>query len=329
MRLAIVQVAQQDFGTAVATAAENAFDAVGITASQATAEIEDLTANPGNEYVVWSSEGLDQINVSLGENSDLLGAISTTSHISRPSATDNGQFVIFVNDSRQIQAVEIDWTTGEIVDEFLVSENPVWRNAVISKDATKIAAVTGDLSAGEFENRIIIFDLPGQRSQEYELFNPTFSEDNSSTTGVQYADVMEFDFTGENLIYDAFNVLDGIFGELSYWDIGIINIFDNDAQQFGDGNIFKLFTGLPQEVSIGNPTFAKNSPNIIAFDFREIDPITDETTFNVLALNRETGDVTSIFENNVFGFPNYSLQDDELIFNVVNNGELILAGLEI
>ena len=82
-------------------------------------------------------------------------------------------------------------------------------------------------------------------------------------------------------------------------------------------------------MSIGNPTFAKNSPNIIAFDFREIDPISDETTFNVLALDRETGDVTSIFENNVFGFPSYSLEDDELIFNVVNNGELILAITEV
>ena len=329
MRLAIVQVAQQDFGGTVAAAAENAFDAVGITANQATAELEDLEANPGNEYVVWSSTSLDQINVSLGETSNLLGTISSTRHISRPSATDNGQFVIFVTDNNQIQAVEIDWTTGEIVDEFLVSENPVWRNAVISKDASKIAAVTGDLSAGEFDNRIVIFDLPGQRLQEFELFNPTFSEDNSSTTGVQYADVMEFDFSGENLIYDAFNVFDGIFGELSYWDIGILNVFNNDTEQFGDGNIFKLFTGLPQEVSIGNPTFAKNSPNIIAFDFREIDPLTDETTFNVLALDRETGDVTSIFDNNVFGFPSYSLEDDEMIFNVNNNGELILAITEI
>ena len=329
MRLAIVQIAQEDFGSTVAAAAENAFDAVGITANQATTEIEELEANPGTEYVVWSSTTLDQINVSLGENSDLLGAISTTRHISRPSATDNGQFVIFVNNNNQIQAVEIDWTTGEIVDEFLVSENPVWRNAVISKDASKIAAVTGDLSAGEFENNIIIFDLANRLNQEFELFNPTFSENNSATTGVLYADVMEFDFTGENLIYDAFNVLDGLFGELSYWDIGIINIFDNDTQRFGDGNIFKLFTGLPQEVSIGNPTFAKNSPNIIAFDFREIDPLTEETTFNILALDRENGDVTSIFENNVFGFPSYSLEDDEMIFNVRNNGELILAITEI
>ena len=325
MRLAIVQVAQNDFGSTVAAAAERAFDAVGITASQATTAVEDFETNPGTEYVVWSNDRLDQINVSLGETANLLGAISTTSHISRPSATDDGQFVIFVTDANQIQAVEIDWSTGEIVDEFLVGSDPIYRNAVISKDATKIAAVTGDLSAGEFENSIIVFDLVNLVSREFELFNPTFSENNTSTTGVQYADVMEFDFTGENLIYDAFNVLDGVFDQISYWDIGIINVFDNETQQFGDGNIFKLFTGLPEEVSIGNPTFAKNSPNIIAFDFREIDPITDERTFNVLALDRETGDVTSIFENNVFGFPSYSLEDDQLIFNVVNNGDLILA----
>lgn len=329
MRLAIVQVAQNDFGDTVAAAAERAFDEVGITANQATTAVEDLESNPGVEYVVWSNDRLDQINVSLGESANLLGTISTTPHISRPSATDNGQFVIFVTDNKQIQAVEIDWSTGEIVDEFIIGSDPVYRNAVISRDATKIAAVTGDLSAGEFENRIIIFDLVNQTLQEFDLFNPTFSENNSSTAGVQYADVMEFDFTGENLIYDAFNVLDGIFDQISYWDIGIINVFDNESQQFGDGNIFKLFSGLPEEVSIGNPTFAKNSPNIIAFDFREIDPITEERTFNVLTLNRESGDVTSIFENNTFGFPNYSLEDDQLIFNVINNDERILAITDI
>ena len=325
MRLAIVQAAQNEFGATIAAAAERAFDAVGITANQTSTTTEDLDANPGIEYVVWSSDGLDQINISLGETANLLGTISSTTHISRPSATDDGQFVIFVNENKQIQGVQIDWPSGEVIEEFLVSSEPIYRNAIISKDAGKIAAVTGDLVAGEFENRIIVFDLANQRSREYELFNPTFSENNSSTAGVQYADVMEFDFTGENLIYDAFNVLDGLFDQISYWDIGIINVFDNETQQFGDGNIFKLFSGLPEEVSIGNPTFSKNSPNIIAFDFREIDPITDERTFNVLGLDRETGDVTSIFENNTFGFPSYSLQDDQMIFNVVNNGSLILA----
>ncbi len=326
MRIAIVQAAQEDYGAQVANAAANAFESVGITGQNVTAPVEELEENPGNEYVLWSDLGLNKINVSASASAEILGAISNTSHISRPSATDNGQFVIFVNADKQIQAVEIDWTTGNIVSEFLVSEERIYRNATISKDATKIAAVTGDLAAGEFDNKIVIFDLVEQNFMEFELFNPTFSEDVTSTAGVLYADVLEFDFTGENLIYDAFNQLSGVFDDdLSYWDIGIINVYDNDQQGFGDGSIFKLFTGLPKDVSIGNPTFSKNSPNIIAFDYREIDPTTDERSYSVLGLNRESGDVKVIFENNTFGYPSYSLQDDQMVFNVINNNERILA----
>ena len=326
MRVAIVQSARELYDETVVRAAERAFDAVGIGTDQVSAAIEDLDVNPGNEYVVWSTPELDQINVTTGVGS-LLGAVSTTTHISRPSVTDNGQFVIFVNANNQIQAVEIDWSTGgAIVDEFLVSESTIYRNAVISKDASKIAALTGDLSTGTFDNKIVVFDLSQRTSKEFDLFNPTFSEDNLNTAGVQYADVLEFDFTGENLIYDAFNQLSSLLGnDLNYWDIGIINVYDNDTQSFGSGNIFKLFTGLPQNVSIGNPTFSKNSPNIIAFDFREIDPLTDDRTFFILGLDRETGEVSNIFENNTFGFPNYSIEDDQMIFNVINNEALILA----
>ena len=49
----------------------------------------------------------------------------------------------------------------------------------------------------------------------------------------------------------------------------VINVWNNEENRYALGNIFKLFNGLPEDVSIGNPTFSKNSPNIIAFDFIE------------------------------------------------------------
>jgi len=329
MRVAIVQAATEDFGATVAAAAGAAFDRVGITAANVTPEIEDFEVNPGQEFVVWSDESLSQINLSTNQGA-LVRTLTTTSHISRPSTTDNGRFVIFVNQEKQIQAVEIDQNSLEVTREFLVGSEPIWRNAVISRDGTRIAAVTGDLTQGDFENKIIIFDLASETNKEFELVNPTFSEGTTSIAGVLYADVMEFDHTGENLIYDAFNQLSGTFGQdLSYWDIGILNIWNNETSQFEDGKIFKLFSGLPKNVSIGNPTFSKNSPNIIAFDFREIDPITEERTFRLMGLDRETGTVNAIFEGNTFGFPSYSLDDQNIIFNFINNENNIIAITEV
>ena len=325
LRIATIQAAREDYGQVVASAVANAFDQVGISGDNVTPEVQDLETNPGDEFVVWSDLNFNTIKISTSDGVDF-GVLSETSHISRPSATDNGQFVIFVNEFKQIQAVEIDWSIPEVTRDFLVSEDQVYRNAVVSRDGSKIAALTGDLAAGDFDNSIIVFDLDGGTTQEYELFNPTFSENNSSIGGVSYADVLEFDLTGENIIYDAFNELSSTFGQdLSYWDIGIINIWNNAEDRFALGNIFKLFSGLPEDVSIGNPTFSKNSPNIIAFDFLETDPNTNEISFSILGFNRETGDLKTIFENNTVGYPSYSIQDDQLIFSVENNGSQILA----
>jgi len=330
MRIAITQVAMEDFGATVATAAENAFEAVGITTANASQSAQDFETNPGTEFVVWSDLDLQNVEISEGSGNPF-GRISATPHLSRPSITDNGEFVIFVNAQRQIQVVEINWSTNEIVRDFIVAEDPVYRNAVISRDASKIAAVTGNLEAGEFENEIIVFDLVNGGSQTFELFNPTFSETALNTEGVLYADVMEFDLTGENLVYDAFNQLSGSIGEdLSYWDIGILNVWSNANNTYGDGRIFKLFNGLPKNVSIGNPTFANNSPNIIAFDYRETDAMTEEVDFAILGLDRESGQVKTIFEeSNSFGYPSYSIQDQNMVFHFDNSGTDILAIIEL
>ncbi|MCK7533329.1 MAG: hypothetical protein MZV63_21005 [Marinilabiliales bacterium] len=82
------------------------------------------------------------------------------------------------------------------------------------------------------------------------------------------ADVIEFDITGQYLIYDSYNELTSTTGEdIGYWDIGIINVWDNNRGDWGDGTISKLYGSLPEDISIGNPVFSKNSPWIIAFDY--------------------------------------------------------------
>jgi hypothetical protein len=82
--------------------------------------------------------------------------------------------------------------------------------------------------------------------------------------------------------------------------------------------ISKLFSGLPEKASIGNPSFSKNSPYIIAFDF--IDGIEDK--YSVYGANVETGDYDIIVDNNfgATGWPNYNRLDNSLIYEGPDNG---------
>mgnify|MGYP007013093076 FL=1 len=90
---------------------------------------------------------------------------------------------------------------------------------------------------------------------------------------------------------------------LEFWDIGFVRAWDSDAASFGDGSIRKLSSNLPDGVSIGNPTFSKNSPYIIAFE--EVDFEND--SYKIIGANIETGASATIFENNIISYPNLSL----------------------
>jgi hypothetical protein len=120
-------------------------------------------------------------------------------------------------------------------------------------------------------------------------------------------------------MFDCLNTIkkpDGSVGE--YWDIGFINVFNRSTQNFGDGNLFKIFRDLPLNVSIGDPVFSKNSPYIIAFDI--IDQSTGTAKFSTQAVNIETGSLNILVSSlsNV-GFPNYSVDDKKLILDNFTN----------
>ena len=134
---------------------------------------------------------------------------------------------------------------------------------------------------------------------------------------MQYADVLEFDYSGEYVMYDAYNELSSTqTGDINYWDIGFLQFWENGA--FGNANnafISKLFSGLPEKTSIGDPTFAKNSPYIIAFDY--INDVSGQ--YDIYGANSETGDYKVIVSNNgALGWPNYNRLDNSIIYEGPN-----------
>lgn len=308
LRIAVLQAASDLHGASSpeVSSAAAAFDAVGILAGQGGNYQSDLSQNPGQEFILYTNGNQTTLNIVTPNNVVIAAPLTNIGPASKPSITDDGTVVVYVAADQTMRGVLINWNQGA-AESIIVSNQAIWRGVAISKDGTKLAALTNDYS-----NTIYIFDLlsPNNDFREYRLFNPTYTE-GIATGDVAYADALEWDFSGEFVMYDALSVIQNNVDSLTYWDIGFLRAWNNTANTFGDGYIDKLFTGLPENVSVGNPTFAKNSPYIIAFDY--VDFFNEE--YFILGANVETGNVGGIYQNSDLSFPNYSVQDDHLIFD--------------
>ncbi len=327
LRNAVVQASNDLYGSTEVNAANAAFDAVGIGQGAGGTYQNDVNLNDGDERILHSDAGLDKLYLAdLAGNNLADPQLSLTNISSKPSITDDGRVIVFVDNQNNLKFIDIDWSTGDVIEDFL-ENNPTgeWRNIAISKDGNRIAGVRTVA-----ENIIWVFDFDLLQWNDFELYNPTTSNPNGGvvTTGeVRYADAMEFDFSGEYLMYDAFNQVSSSQGNnaVEYWDIGFLNVFDNG--NFAAGNIEKLFTGLPSGISIGNPTFAKNSPYIVAFDFREEGFFSDN--YQILGANIQTGDNDVIREGETWAYPNYSVNDGQMIFDLPYQGTTVLGIINI
>jgi hypothetical protein len=306
LRIAIEQAAYDMYGANEKQAASNAFNQVGINGGSSGGNDyqNDLSVNPGNDYILFYDETWGNLVLGDANGNIIQDPFSNTPILSKPSISDNGSEIVFVGQDRMIHYIYIDWTSGQY-EENIIQNDPIWRNVVISKDGWRIAAITETL-----DNLIYVYDFGFNEWAEFEIYNPSTVE--GVTAGdVDYIDVMEFNYSGEWIMYDAHNTINSQFGsDIVYWDIGFINVFDNSKANFASGLVQKLFSGLPENTSIGNPTFSKNSPYIIAFDY-----LIGDNEFYIVGSNLETGEVNQIYESISLGYPNYSRTDENLLFD--------------
>lgn len=317
LRLGVIQAATDLHGVDSQEVQEviNAFEAVGILDGDATDTDNDIPTVTGSEFIL-SVDIRDEdpntlyISDTNGEN---YVPLTTTKLSRKPSVADDGSLAIYVTEDFTINAVSLDENN---IEEFVISDEPIWGAVSLSKDGNRLAAVRNDV-----EGVIFISDLLTSESMAFELYNPT-SADGVTTGEVLYADALEWDYSGQYLIYDALNELNNANGSsIDYWDVGSLRVWNNQTNSFGDGNIQKIFTNLPEGVSIGNPSFAKTSGNILAFD------LFDETddSYEVITANIETGIVQTVYVNNKLGFPNFSTNDNQLLFDTYNDGDEDIA----
>ena len=325
LRQAVINATTDLEGDAAAQVVAQAFDAVGITEGNTEPgggdepgpvpdkDDDDLPAIAGKDLFLTVNTDPDDTNADgtpwtlyfVNDNDGIFEPISTTSVSRKPAVMDDGSLAFFVTEQGTIRGIELT----EPYNEMVISDTSLWANLSVSKDGQRLALITNQKVP-----QIWVLDLTRETDNFtlFELYNPTTQED-IVTYDVQYADALEWDYSGEYLLYDAFNRV-GTFGveaDVEYWDVNFIKVWDNTANDFGDGAISKIFSGLPKGTSIGNPSFAKTNRNIVCFDlFNEIDE-----SYLIIATDLGTGETKTVYENNTLGFPNYSNDDRFLIFD--------------
>ncbi len=336
LRRALINSATDLYGEAEAQSVGQAFDAVGVTDDGTNPDDGGGGENPipddGDDDLpsIGGDDFLLTVNTDPGDENSLyfiklseddFTPISVTSVKRKPTVVDDGSVAFFITEDETIRGIDLT----EPYAEEVISDEPLWANLSISKDGNRLAIISN-----QKQPEIWVADLTRSDSfVKFELFNPT-SQDSVVTYDVQYADAIEWDYSGEYLIYDAFNQINttGLERDVEYWDINFIHVWDNAANDFADGAITKIFSNLPKGTSIGNPSFSKTNRNIACFDlFNE----TDET-YLIIAADLETGETKTVYENNTLGFPNYSNDDKFMVFDTFDEdgtpvvGKIPLAG---
>lgn len=314
LRLSVVKAAKDLYGDGSneVKQAGSAFDAVGIGNGSSTTTTTTIPTNPGTEYLLVYDVD-DQYDGGLYRTSptgDNPKELTEKILGNKPSVPDNGSIAVFVGTDQRIYQVSIDPSAPSA--PTVLHDDNIWSNVAISKDGQRIAAIT------KFQDTsIYVFDLKADTYRRFKLYNPTFTE-GVKTAGPIYADGLEWDYTGEYLVYDCFNNLKNDLGDdLEYWDINFIKVWDKTLNRYSDGSIFKLFSDLDEGESIGNPAFAKNSPNILAFDYQN----TLEDYNWVIGFDIERNELKLISENNQLGWPTYNKTDTKLAFTT-NDSEV-------
>ena len=294
---------------ALLAAAQTAFTTVGIGSggsSTGTVYQQDLQVNPGADYVVYLTDDQAKLQL-LNVSSGAVTTLTSRGIGNKPSVSDNGREVYYIGSNKKMYRVAINYATGTFTDTE-IDGSPTWNNVAVSRDGKKVAGNEGDSLVW-----IYSYDLATWRS--FKLYNPTFTQGINSDV-VKYSDVLEWDHFGEYVVYDAFNSIPSQTGDPSeFWNIAFLNVWNNRSRNWATGQVENLFTSLPVNTSIANPTFAKNSPYIVAFDF--VDDQTATTAYKVRAANIQTGKLgtAAVFNNNALGYPSYSRTDNRMLIS--------------
>ena len=305
MRLGAVQAATDLYGadSAEMAAVKSAFDTVGIVDQPPTEQPTDTPAPTGEQWVVFVYNNyLFLAPTTIQSDNDI--TLTTRSRVSDSTGSpiavsSDGSFLLFIDTFNNIRYLDL-----ETFQETLIDNTRKWSSLALSPDNIHLALTTiyQDKSIN-----IIDLDTPAN-SKAVTLYTP--STEGVETNTAMYADALDWDRTGKNLLYDSFHQLPVEGGSpIEFWDV---NLLDVDSEI-----ITRVKTPTEHDIQVGNPSFAETNDSYIVCDlFSEelkINRMVAVDLFNLeISVLRENGMVEDSIPN--LSFPKYSPDDTAVLF---------------
>lgn len=316
LRMAVLKAADDLYGRnspSVVKAAQLAFDAVGIVEASvptSTTTVSTPVAQGPDLLLLADSKADGLYSTTVVTTGTAKFDLKTSRGLRhRPSVTDDGKFAYYVSADKRVRYVNL---TGTPTEGISLSDT-IWDNVAISKDGNKLA-----LLKTAVDKSIYVYSFTKKAWKTFTLYNPTNTQ-GVATSDVKYADSFDWDQAGEYIVYDAYSEVPTSDGDpIGYWDVGALHVWDGSKGDFADGKISKPLPKPGPNESIGNPSFSKNSPNILAFDYFADGTDSTDRTYYVMAADLLKGTLGVIYENNTLGYPSYSRTDDRLVFGTKN-----------
>jgi Zn-dependent metalloprotease len=298
-RVSMVQAARDLYGenSMEEQTVQQAFDAVGLFGSTGSPPPDNAPAPEGEQFFLVVETGTNHLYRT--NNLTDFDLISNVPVLSKPSVTDNGEYILFIGTDNNPYMMTLFGSEVTRLDN-----SGLFQNMVISPDGTKLAA-----TSIYQDGYIYAIDLNefSPVTRTLPIYTPTTSEDTRSGTAM-YADVLEWSLDNEHILYDALNQAQVAGGEIwEYWDINLM--------RFSDGKILRVFPPQSIGINIGNPVLATNNDYIMAFDFMD-----EQEEVYTLGANLETGDVGQItYNGQSLSRPHFSPDDWTIIYEYTEN----------
>ncbi|GEM_PF-3817910 len=313
-RRAVISAATDLFGenSNEVQTAKNAFDSVGIVDGEGTVDPTPGAPTEGIEAIVFlaadPSAGVDPVRENYyyqlmlhANGQNFLLAPRYVAH-TRPAMSGDGQWGMYVDALNNIYATdgaeEKQWTSNGIVRTIAMSKNLRYiAFATINKDSYIYLINTQTEEVRQIALRIPQPDAP-------------------TDAVLNYADVIAFNFRGDQLVFDAESSVKLASGE-NYVGWGIYSLRLADLSM---NIVMQQSPGL----QIGNPTFAHTSDHFLLADM--VVTQNNQSRDHVVALdfnNQKIGVIHS--QLTMLARPSYRGNDRKLVFTTVDqNGQTFM-----
>jgi len=314
-RLATIQSAEELYGkdSAEVAAVKAGWDAVGVVEGAGGGGTGEVPVISGADDMVvigyrneWNPESGNYVIPYLIAKPAAAAAffISGGAQTSetRPAIVDGGKSVLYVDTLNNLVGADI--SSQNTMQVIISNKDAEIRTIAGSQDGRYFACTTK-----AYDNKIYVLDTKaaaGQQLKVYDLYAPT---DTGAKAGmVHYANVIEFDITGQKILFDAVNEINlGGTEGYKFWNIGVIDL--------RSGKIMTLIPSPPQGVHIGHPSASNTRDWLIAADIVD-ERDASKVVYMSVAINLLSGKMGVIAQTTnpteAFGRPSFN-GDDSLV----------------